>query len=221
MQTVQHTGGINAGTALLLGQIASAVAAFRCTFVDSLQAVRAYRIGLGPLFCGTGELVAEFLGLVHGFDHGEHDGGNNQEIDDCADERAEVDFGARNHESGDFGCGAAGDKRDERVDDVVGERGHDCGERAADDDADCHIHYVAAADELFEFIERFFHVASSILRFHNEPFMRRPDCMLGVRLPQGANLRNTLCDGHDEELHRVSTTGSPTGCLIVPRHVGQ
>ena len=42
---------------------------------------------------------------------------------------------------------AAGNHGDKRVDDVVGKRGHDGGECAADNHADSHVHHVAAIDE--------------------------------------------------------------------------
>ena len=63
-----------------------------------------------------------------------------------------------------FGA-AACDNRDERVDDVRGERGNDGRECAADDDRNGQIHHVAAVDELLEFAEELLHGAS----FHSLP----------------------------------------------------
>lgn len=37
---------------------------------------------------------------------------------------------------------------------MVAERGYDCRKRSADNDADRHIHYVAARDKLLEFPEK-------------------------------------------------------------------
>ena len=60
-------------------------------------------------------------------------------------------------EDGDLAHAAAADGLDQRVDDVVGEGRDDSGERAADDDADGHVHDVAAVDELLELLEQLLH----------------------------------------------------------------
>ena len=77
------------------------------------------------------------------------------------DERAEIDTvlgaGDGDGEARDIGAVAPGDEFDERVDDVVGQRRDDGGERRADDDADGHVDHVAAVDELFELGQEAFH----------------------------------------------------------------
>ena len=108
-----------------------------------------------------GQLRRAVLHLVEGLHDHEHDPRHNEEVDDGADERAEIDTvlgaGDGDGEARDIGAVAPGDEFDERVDDVVGQRRDDGGERRADDDADGHVDHVAAVDELFELGQEAFH----------------------------------------------------------------
>ena len=80
---------------------------------------------------------------ITGFDdlhHPEHDERNTQEVDDGHDKIAD-------REHADVQAGEvqpADDERDERIDDIVDERGDDGRERAADNDADGQVNDVAA-----------------------------------------------------------------------------
>jgi hypothetical protein len=138
--------------------LAAAVRAPRGAFLDLLEAVRALRCLLLDLFLlRVEELVLCLLEAVHGLDHAEDDEGDDEEVDDSRDEGTEVDGGARHDEACDLGA-AAGDEGDQRIDDVRAERRHDVREGTADDDADCHIHHIAAGHELPEFLDEAAHV---------------------------------------------------------------
>ena len=52
---------------------------------------------------------------------------------------------------------AAGDEDDQRVDDVGAQRRDNGGERAADNDADGHVHHVSALDKLAELLNKVAH----------------------------------------------------------------
>ena len=148
---------------LRLGKLASAVAALGCALVYLFQAIGADGLRGGFLGGGAGELVANLLRLVERLDDGKDDRRHNQKVDARANERTKVDIGARHHEPRDLGGAAAGNYGDERVDDVVGERGHDGGKRAADNHADGHVHHVAAVDKFLELVEQCLHGDSSLL----------------------------------------------------------
>ncbi len=148
---------------LRLGQLASAVAAFGRALIYLFQAIRADGLGGGFLGGGAGQLVANLLRLVKRLDDGKDDRRHNQKVDARADKGAKVDIGARHHQPRDLGGAAAGNHRDKRIDDVVGERGHDSGECAADNYADGHVYHVAAIDEFLEFVEQCLHGGSSQL----------------------------------------------------------
>ena len=139
------------------------MAALGRALIYLFQAIRADGLGGGFLGGGAGQLVANLLCLVKRLDDGKDNGRHNQKVDARADERAKVDIGTRYHQPRDLGGAAAGDDGDERVDDVVGKRGHDGSERAANDDADGHVHHVAAIDEFLEFVEQCLHGGSSLL----------------------------------------------------------
>lgn len=130
--------------------------------VDLLQAIRADGRRRGFLG-GAGKPVANLLCFVESLDDGKDDRRHNQKVDARADERAKVDIGARHHQPRDLGGAAAGNHGDKRVDDVVGKRGHDGGECAADNHADSHVHHVAAIDEFLELVEQCLHGGSSQL----------------------------------------------------------
>lgn len=134
--------------------------AARGRLVDLLAAEGAdARFGRGLLCRALGESRLERCGLldlvelVEGFHDGEHGGGGDEEVDDSADEGAEVhDVSVEvEREAGDLGA-AARDERDERLDNVAHERVDHGGEPSADDDADGQVRHVAAVDELLEFL---------------------------------------------------------------------
>ena len=148
---------------LRLGQLASAVATLGRAFVHLFQAIRADGCRCDFLGGGTGEPVANLLRLVKCLDDGKDDASDNQKVDARADKGAKVDIGSRHHQPRDLGGAAAGNHGDKRVDDVVGKRGHDGGECAADNHADGHVHHVAAIDEFLELVEQCLHGGSSLL----------------------------------------------------------
>ena len=139
------------------------MAALGRALVDLLEAIRADGLRRGFLGGVTSELVSNFLRLVKGLDDGKDDRRHNQKVDARADKGAKVDIGAWHHQPRDLGGAAAGNHRDKRIDDVVGERGHDSGECAADNYADGHVYHVAAIDEFLEFVEQCLHGGSSQL----------------------------------------------------------
>ena len=114
-----------------------------------------------------GQLRRAVFHLVEGLHDHEHHPGHNEEVDDGADEGPEVDaVGGTCHgdgEAGHVGAVAPGDELDERVDDVLGQRRDDSGERRADDDADGHVDHVAAVDEFLELGEEAFHGQSLLV----------------------------------------------------------
>ena len=77
-------------------------------------------LALGVLH--KGQLRRAVLHLVEGLHDHEHDPRHNKEVDDGADERAEIDTvlgaGDGDGEARDIGAVAAGDELDERIDDV-------------------------------------------------------------------------------------------------------
>ena len=97
------------------------------------------------------------LRLVERLDDREDDRSDDEEVDDGSEELSEVDLRARDDEPADLADVATGDELDEWVDDVFRERGDDGSERAADDDADGHVHDVAATDELLELFDELLH----------------------------------------------------------------
>ena len=118
------------------------------------------RLGRGFRFGLLFFLAVEAVDDLH---HPEHDERNTQEVDDGHDQVAD-------REHADVQAGEvqpADDERDERIDDIVDERGDDGRERAADNDADGQVNDVAARDEYFEFIEPtgLFHDAASPVFF--------------------------------------------------------
>ena len=139
------------------------MAALGRALVDLLEAIRADGRRRGFLGGVTSELVSNFLRLVKRLDDGKDDRRHNQKVDARADKGAKVDIGARHHQPRDLGGAAAGNHRDKRIDDVVGERGHGSGECAADNYADGHVYHVAAIDEFLEFVEQCLHGGSSQL----------------------------------------------------------
>lgn len=148
---------------LRLGQLASAVAALGRAFVHLFQTIRADGCRHGFLSGGAGQLIANLLRLVKRFDDGKDDCRHNQKVDARADKGAKVDIGARHHQPRDLGGAAAGNHGDKRVNDVIGKRGHDGSECAADNHADGHVYYVAAINEFLELVEQCLHGDSSLL----------------------------------------------------------
>src|SRR5699024_4564330 len=69
--------------------------------------------------------------------------------------------GQRQHHIAEIG---AESDAQQRVEDVVGQRGDDALERRADDDADGQIHHVALEGEGFEFMEELFHSVHTFLK---------------------------------------------------------
>lgn len=54
-------------------------------------------------------------------------------------------------------CSSACEYVKNRVDKVVGQRGYDSGKNTSDNDADCHVHDIAAQGKCFEFFHEFFY----------------------------------------------------------------
>ena len=132
--------------------------------------------GLGRFFgFRLGGLFELGLCGVHRLDHKEDDEGDQEEIDDRGQEGAEtqhdgfLDDGLALHDSGlerDIErrqVDAADQAADERHDDIRDEAGADLAEGRSDDNADGHVHDVAAGDEGFEFIEELFHRSIPLL----------------------------------------------------------
>lgn len=96
--------------------------------------------------------------LVHRQNDDEVDNGSDQdEVDSSVDDCTEVNEGSfvafldEEAEAGDI-RGAEGS--DQRLDEVLGESGHDGGECATDDDCDGEVNNVAAHDEIFKTLKQ-------------------------------------------------------------------
>lgn len=142
------------------GEFGGAMRTTRRTFIHFFQAERAGRLFLDNLFTLLVEALAYHaagvMQLVQTLDEHEHDPCDDQEVDDSADERAEIDAIRRacyGDDQARNACSAASYEHDEWLDDVINERGDDSRERCANDDADSHIHHISAADKLFEFAD--------------------------------------------------------------------
>ena len=109
--------------------------------VDLALAVRA---DLGGGSCGSFlRLLHDGGSLVDGLDDAEQNEGDQQEVDDGIDELAQSDVGIvdGHYEGAEV---KAADHADDGSDDILYQGCHDGCESAADDDTDCHVHYVAA-----------------------------------------------------------------------------
>lgn len=132
-----------------------------CAFVHFLKAERAGRLFRDDLVAVLIELLADratcILQLVQTFDEHEYYPSDDEEVDDSADERAEIDAVFRavywDREVRDACAVASSDEDDEGLDKIADERGDDSGEGCADDDTDRHIHDITAVDKLFEFTQ--------------------------------------------------------------------
>ena len=90
---------------------------------------------------------------------------DDQEIDDRTDKGAETENdrfrllggGAQGDVQG-VGVGALEQDRQQGGDNVIDQGAGDGTKSAADNDADCHIHHVAAGNERFEFLNKLLHV---------------------------------------------------------------
>lgn len=93
-------------------------------------------------------LDAEGSNFVDGLEQHKEHKGHDKEIDEGRNEIAakacDVLQGVH------FGTG---DNVEDRVDEIIGERGHDAGEGAPDDDTDGHVHHVAAECKGFKFVD--------------------------------------------------------------------
>ena len=79
-------------------------------------------------------------------------GSYEQELDDSVDESAEHDIGLANLYAPLREIDTSADHSDKRCNDTINKRSHDRWECSADDDTDGHVHYIASADKLFEFL---------------------------------------------------------------------
>ena len=95
---------------------------------------------------------------VDKLDHNEQHKGNDEEVDDGVDERADLDAGAA-QTNDHIGKICLEKQADQRVDDVLHQRGDNCGEGTADDNAHCHVQHVAAHGKRFEFFKELFDAA--------------------------------------------------------------
>ena len=106
---------------------------------------------LGGWFCWSFWFLADGHELVDGLEQQEQHKGHDEEVDEG---RNEVGAETKDILEG-VGLGT-GDKVEDRVDEVIGERGHDTGERTTDDDTDGHVHHVAAERKLLKFFDEVF-----------------------------------------------------------------
>lgn len=136
--------------------------ATRCAFVHFFEAEGAHRFFGDDLFAALVHLLrdgaARVVQLVDALDEQEHHERDDEEVDDRADESAEVDAVRcachRNDQARDARA-AARNEHDEGLDDIADERRDNSRESCADNDADRHVHHASAADELFEFADEF------------------------------------------------------------------
>ena len=142
----------------VLLEFAGAVRAARSLDIDLALAVRALLGGGG---CRSLGLLSDVLRLVERFNDKEQNKRHQQEVDHCGNEisvgeRCGV-FLAAESDSPMGEIDSAGDRTEDRHNDVIDEGIHDALECAADDNTDCQIENIALADELFELFDKFFH----------------------------------------------------------------
>ena len=141
----------------LFRKLRGAVRAARCVDIDLREAVRALlrRRSSRRLF-----FDAERDELVDALEQAEQDEGHDEEVDQRRDEgRSEAgDILQRIHLT-------ARDHVEDRVDEVIRERGDDAGERTSDNNTDSHVHHVAAKGKGLKFFDKFLHVSSDISFF--------------------------------------------------------
>src|SRR5262249_54746579 len=105
--------------------------------------------------------------LVHGLDRHEQHEGDDQEADHIVDEQTDIHgrgaglrgWGERSvvlavqRDEDAAEVASAGDHADRRHDDIVDQRSYDGGEGGADNDADRHVHHVAAERKFLELFQ--------------------------------------------------------------------
>ena len=99
-----------------------------------------------------------FVQGVDKLDHNEQHKGNDEEVDDGVDELADLDAGAA-QTNDHIGKICLEKQADQRVDDVLHQRGDNCGEGTADDNAHCHVQHVAAHGKCLELFKELFDAA--------------------------------------------------------------
>ena len=131
----------------------------------------AVRANLGRRRGGLVVAVAQRIDAIHSAHEQEDDESHDQEIDDGGEEGAVIEGGGAGFLGGGEGgisrtvkrdepvgeIDAAGDKGNDRHD-QVGNKGIDDGfESGADDHADCHIDHITAVDKISELFEKLLH----------------------------------------------------------------
>ena len=95
---------------------------------------------------------------VDKLDHNEQHKGHDEKVDDGVDELADLDAGAAQSDDH-IGKIRLEEQADQRVDDVLHQRGDNCGEGTADDNAHCHVQHVAAHGKCLELFKELFDAA--------------------------------------------------------------
>ena len=139
----------------------------------------AVRANLGRRRGGLVVAVAQRIDAIHSAHEQEDDESHDQEIDDGGEEGAVIEGGGAGFLGGGEGgvsrtvkrdepvgeIDAAGDKGNDRHD-QVGNKGIDDGfESGADDHADCHIDHITAVDKISELFEKLLHFFVSFILF--------------------------------------------------------
>ena len=120
------------------------------------------------LFRGGSGLFLLAVQLVDALEHQEDTEGDDEEVDDvlnettvgeyrcsgflCGSQRGVVSIAKIDEQIGKVD--AASSQADDRHEHVVDQRGDNLSKRAADDDTDSHVHYVALHGKLFEFTDK-------------------------------------------------------------------
>ena len=115
----------------------------------------------GRLRLGFGLRLLLFLEFVECLDDAEQHEGGDQEVDDRLNECADHELCASDSDRQLGEIDPSDSHSDDRSDHVINERCDDISKCAADDDADCHVHYISSCNELFEFFHESTHVAFS------------------------------------------------------------
>ena len=91
-------------------------------------------------------------------DHNKQYKGHDEEVDDGVDELADLDAGAA-QTNDHIGKICLEEQADQRVDDVLHQRGDDGGEGTADDNAHCHVQHIAAHGKCLKLFKELFDAA--------------------------------------------------------------
>ena len=102
-------------------------------------------------------LLKLFSHPVHRLHDDKHDQSHNQEIKDCRNKFPVIQCCFPQKLYMKLVKIHSPKYSEDRIDDILHKLRHNTGKRSAYDNADCHVHDIATADEFFKFTHKFFH----------------------------------------------------------------